>query len=70
MYHDQMNIPRKLMARSDIATLWMGLPVIGATTAHGTAFDIAGQGIADPGSLRAAMDYVIRLASHDKVRGG
>ena len=70
MYHDQMNIPRKLMARSDIATLWMGLPVIGATTAHGTAFDIAGQGIADPGSLRAAMDFVIRLASHDKVRGG
>lgn len=62
MYHDQMNIARKLQARSDIATLWMGLPVIGATTAHGTAFDIAGQGIADPGSLRAALDYVIKLA--------
>ena len=62
MYHDQMNIARKLQSRADIATLWMGLPVIGATTAHGTAFDIAGQGIADPGSLRAALDYVIRLA--------
>lgn len=62
MYHDQMNIARKLQARSDIATLWMGLPVIGATTAHGTAFDIAGQGIADPGSLRAALDYAIKLA--------
>ena len=62
MYHDQLNIARKLLARSDIATLWMGLPVIGATTAHGTAFDIAGQGIADPGSLRAALDYAIRLA--------
>jgi len=62
MYHDQMNIARKLQPRADIATLWMGLPVIGATTAHGTAFDIAGQGIADPGSLRAALDYVIRLA--------
>ncbi len=62
MYHDQMNIARKLQARGDIATLWMGLPVIGATTAHGTAFDIAGQGIADPGSLRTALDYVIRLA--------
>ena len=62
MYHDQMNIARKLQARSDIATLWMGLPVIGATTAHGTAFDIAGKGIADPGSLRAALDYVIKLA--------
>ncbi len=62
MYHDQMNIARKLQARGDIATLWMGLPVIGATTAHGTAFDIAGQGSADPGSLRAALDYAIRLA--------
>ncbi|MDE2637199.1 MAG: 4-hydroxythreonine-4-phosphate dehydrogenase PdxA [Chloroflexota bacterium] len=62
LYHDQMNIARKLQSRADIATLWMGLPVIGATTAHGTAFDIAGQGIADPGSLRAALEYVIRLA--------
>ncbi len=63
MYHDQLNIARKLQARGDIATLWMGLPVIGATTAHGTAFDIAGQGIADPGSMRAALDYAIRLAT-------
>ena len=62
MYHDQMNIARKLQPRGDIATLWMGLPVIGATTAHGTAFDIAGLGIADPGSLRAALDYAIKLA--------
>ncbi len=62
MYHDQMNIARKLQARDDIATLWMGLPVIGATTAHGTAFDIAGKGIADPGSFRAALDYAITLA--------
>ena len=62
MYHDQMNIARKLQPRGDIATLWMGLPVIGATTAHGTAFDIAGQGNADPGSLRAALNYAIKLA--------
>ncbi len=62
MYHDQMNIARKLQSRADIATLWMGLPVIGATTAHGTAFDIAGKGIADPGSLRAALDYTIKLS--------
>ena len=61
MYHDQMNIARKLQSRGDIATLWMGLPVIGATTAHGTAFDIAGQGIADPGSLRAALEYAIKI---------
>ena len=70
MYHDQLNIARKLLARQDIATLWMGLPVIGATTAHGTAFDIAGQGIADAGSLRAALDYVIRLAGRESQRQG
>ena len=63
MYHDQMNIARKLQPRGDIATLWLGLPVIGATTAHGTAFDIAGRGIADPGSLRAALDYALKLAA-------
>ena len=63
MYHDQMNIARKLQPRQQIATLWMGLPVIGATTAHGTAFDIAGQGIADPGSLQAALEYVIKLTA-------
>jgi 4-hydroxythreonine-4-phosphate dehydrogenase len=62
MYHDQMNIARKLQARQHTVTLFMGLPVIGATTAHGTAFDIAGRGIADPGSLAAALDYVTRLA--------
>ena len=63
MYHDQMNIARKLQPRGQIATVWMGLPVIGATTAHGTAFDIAGQGIADPGSLQAALDCVVKLAT-------
>jgi 4-hydroxythreonine-4-phosphate dehydrogenase len=62
MYHDQMNIARKLQARQQTATLFMGLPVIAATTAHGTAFDIAGRGIADPGSLSAALDYAARLA--------
>ena len=65
MYHDQLNIARKLLPRQDIATLWMGLPVIGATTAHGTAFDIVGQGVADPGSLRAALDCAIKLACQD-----
>jgi 4-phospho-D-threonate 3-dehydrogenase / 4-phospho-D-erythronate 3-dehydrogenase len=67
MYHDQMNIARKLQARTRIATLFMGLPVVAATTAHGTAFDIAGQGIADPGSLAAALEYVIRLAQPEPL---
>ncbi len=62
MYHDQANIARKLQPRSQGATIFMGLPVVCGTTAHGTAFDRAGQGTANPGSLQAALRYVVRLA--------
>jgi 4-hydroxy-L-threonine phosphate dehydrogenase PdxA len=62
MHHDQANIARKLQPMSAGATIFVGLPVYGATTAHGTAFDIAGQGMADPGSLMAAATTVARLA--------
>jgi len=62
MYHDQANIARKLQPKSEGATLFMGLPVACGTTAHGTAFDKAGLGIADPGSLAAALDYTTRLS--------
>jgi 4-hydroxythreonine-4-phosphate dehydrogenase len=40
----------------------MGLPVPCGTTTHGTAFDKAGQGVANPGSLRAALRYAVALA--------
>ncbi len=63
MYHDQANIARKLLATRRGATLFMGLPVVCATTAHGTAFDKAGQGIAEAGSLAMALRCAIRLAS-------
>ena len=62
MYHDQANIPRKLLATRTGATLFMGLPVPCATTAHGTAFDIAGKGVADPGSLANGLKYTAMLA--------
>jgi 4-hydroxythreonine-4-phosphate dehydrogenase len=62
MYHDHANTARKLQPTTSSATLYMGLPVIGATTAHGTAFDIAGKGVADPGSMTAALSYAISLA--------
>ena len=61
MYHDQANIARKLHPQRRGATLFMGLAVPWATTAHGTAFDIAGQGIADAGSLIDALHIVSRL---------
>ena len=62
MYHDQANIARKLQPMERRVTLFMGLPVVCGTTAHGTAFDIAGQGIADPGSLASALRYAAMLA--------
>ena len=65
MYHDQANIARKLQPKSEGATLFMGLPVPCGTTAHGTAFDKAGRGIADPGSLEAALRHTIALASRE-----
>ncbi|MEZ4664960.1 MAG: 4-hydroxythreonine-4-phosphate dehydrogenase PdxA [Caldilineaceae bacterium] len=65
MYHDQANIARKLQPSRSGTTLFMGLPVVCGTTAHGTAFDIAGQGVADAGSMRDALEYVIRLAGSD-----
>ena len=63
MYHDQANIARKLQGPADGATIILGLPVPCATTAHGTAFDRAGAGTADPGSLQAAVRNVAALAT-------
>ena len=63
MYHDQANIARKLQPKQKGATFYMGLPVVCGTTAHGTAFDKAGQGMADPGSLEAALKYTVMLSS-------
>jgi len=63
MHHDQANIARKLQPMSESATIFFGLPVFCGTTAHGTAFDVAGQGIADPGSLIASTRMVARLAA-------
>jgi len=63
MYHDQANIVRKLQGTRRGATLFIGLPVVCGTTAHGTAFDKAGQGICDPGSLEDALRYAVVLAS-------
>jgi len=63
MYHDQANIARKLQPMAERATLFVGLPIPVGTTAHGTAYDIAGQGCADAGSLCCALEQVIALAA-------
>jgi len=64
MYHDQALIPIKTIAFDDGVNVTLGLPFIRVSPDHGTAFDIAGKGIARPDSLIAALRLGARLASH------
>ncbi|MCD6272702.1 MAG: 4-hydroxythreonine-4-phosphate dehydrogenase PdxA, partial [Deltaproteobacteria bacterium] len=62
MYHDQGLIPFKLMHFNDGVNTTLGLPIIRTSVDHGTAYDIAGTGKADPGSLIAAIQMAVRQA--------
>jgi 4-hydroxythreonine-4-phosphate dehydrogenase len=62
-YHDQGLIPIKLLAFGDAVNVTLGLPIIRTSVDHGTAFDIAGRGTADPASMIAAVRLAARLAS-------
>ena len=55
MYHDQGLIPVKYLGVEHGVNVTLGLPLVRTSPDHGTAFDIAGQGIADPASLLAAV---------------
>jgi 4-hydroxythreonine-4-phosphate dehydrogenase len=61
-YHDQGLVPVKLVAFGEAVNVTLGLPIIRTSVDHGTAFDIAGQGVADPGSLIEAVRLASRLA--------
>jgi 4-phospho-D-threonate 3-dehydrogenase / 4-phospho-D-erythronate 3-dehydrogenase len=63
MYHDQGLIPVKLLSFHSAVNVTLGLPVIRTSVDHGTAFAIAGQNRADPGSLKAAITLACRLAT-------
>jgi 4-hydroxythreonine-4-phosphate dehydrogenase len=63
MYHDQGQIAMKLLGFESGVTLHGGLPVPVATPASGSAFDIAGRGIARIEGLRAAFDLATRMAA-------
>ncbi len=62
MYHDQGLIPLKLLARDEAVNMTAGLPFVRTSPDHGTAFDIAGLGTANPGSMKAAILLAARLA--------
>jgi len=61
-YHDQGLIPVKLIAFGKAVNVTLGLPIIRTSVDHGTAFDIAGKGIADPESMIAAVLLAAKLA--------
>lgn len=63
MYHDQGHIPFKMLAFDRGVNSTMGLPIIRTSVDHGTAFDIAWKGIADTGSLKAAVMTAVKRAN-------
>jgi 4-hydroxythreonine-4-phosphate dehydrogenase len=63
MYHDQALIPVKTLAFDDAVNVTLGLPFIRTSPDHGTAFDIAGTGNANPSSLIAALRLAARMAA-------
>lgn len=65
MYHDQALVPIKTLAFDHAVNVTLGLPFIRTSPDHGTAFDIAGSGRANPASLVAALRLAARLAAAD-----
>ena len=63
MYHDQALIPAKMLAFDDGVNVTLGLPFVRTSPDHGTAFDIAGKGIARPNSLIAALKLAAEMAA-------
>lgn len=68
MYHDQALIPAKALGFDDAVNTTLGLPFIRTSPDHGTAFDIAGKGIARPDSFIAALRMAAEMASHESRR--
>ena len=68
MYHDQGLIPFKLLHFADGVNVTLGLPLIRTSVDHGTAYDIAGRGLAEPSSLAAAVDMA-RIIVVNRARG-
>ncbi len=69
MYHDQALIPLKTLDMTHGVNVTLGLPIVRTSPDHGTAYDIAGRGIADPSSLIAALDLAAQIAAR-RAAGG
>ena len=68
MYHDQGMIPIKLLAFEEAVNITIGIPIIRTSPAHGTAFDIAGQNIANPAGLKSAIKTAIQMVATRKTQ--
>lgn len=64
MYHDQGHIPLKLLSGLAAVNISVGLPIVRTSVAHGTAYDIAGMGMADPQSFIEAVRVAARLVAN------
>ncbi|NHO53805.1 4-hydroxythreonine-4-phosphate dehydrogenase PdxA [Acetobacter estunensis] len=69
MYHDQALIPLKTLDMANGVNVTLGLPIVRTSPDHGTAFDIAGKGVAEPQSLVAALRLAGELAHNRQVFG-
>ncbi len=66
MYHDQGHIALKTAGFDRAVNVTLGLPIVRTSVAHGTAFDIAWKGLADPSSLIAAVRVAARIVAGKK----
>jgi len=69
MYHDQGLAPLKMLAFGNAVNVTVGLPIIRTSVDHGTAYDIAGKGLADPSSLLEAVKLAAQISKHQKSSG-
>jgi len=66
MYHDQGLAPLKMIAFGKAVNVTVGLPIIRTSVDHGTAYDLAGKGCADPASLLEAVKLAVSMSAHRK----
>jgi 4-hydroxythreonine-4-phosphate dehydrogenase len=68
MYHDQGLVPFKALAFDHGVNYTAGLPIVRTSPDHGTAHDIAGKGMALPGSMRSALEVAVAVARHRRQK--
>jgi len=69
LYHDQGHIPFKMLAFDDGVNITLGLPIVRTSVDHGTAFDIAWKGVANPTSFYKSIEFAVRLGASRKGKG-